>query len=86
MSSLTQANLEHRERLVRHVERLHALAEMVDADTTFALPTGLDEECRFIDEQLLPHIAATEATLYDRLDQLMGGRHSMAPMQLDYGQ
>jgi hypothetical protein len=86
MSSLAEIDQEHRERLVRHVERLHALAEMVDADTTFALAAGLDEEWRFIDEQLLPHMAAVETTLYGQLEHLLEGRHSMAPMRSEHAE
>ena len=77
MPSLAETSHEHHDRLIRHVERLHALAEMVDVDTTFALRAGLDEESRFIEEQLLPHMQAIETTLYGQLERLMGGRHSM---------
>lgn len=84
MPSLTDTSHEHRDRLVRHVERLHALAEMTDADTSFALRAGLEEEARFIEAELVPHMQAIETTLYERLEQLMGGRHSMAPMRQEH--
>jgi len=84
MSSLTETSHEHRERLIRHIERLRALAEMADAGTSFALRAGLEEEWHFIDEQLVPHMEAIETTLYDRLERLMEGRHSMAPMRREH--
>ena len=84
MPSLAETSHEHHDRLIRHVERLHALAEMVDVDTTFALRAGLDEESRFIEEQLLPHMQAIETTLYAQLERLMGGRHSMDPMRQEH--
>lgn len=84
MPSLSETGRAHRERLVRHVERLHALAEMVDAETSFALRAGLEDECRFVADELVPHMAAIETTLYDRLERLMEGRHSMAPMRREH--
>jgi len=32
----------------------------------------------------VPHMEAIEATLYDRLEELMDGRHSMAPMRQEH--
>jgi iron-sulfur cluster repair protein YtfE (RIC family) len=84
MSSLTETSHEHHDRLIRHVERLHALAEMVDAGTTYALKAGLEEEYRFVAGELVPHMAAIETTLYGRLDSLMEGRHSMDPMRQEH--
>ena len=57
---------------------------MVDANTTFALRVGLEEESRFIEDELVPHMEAIETTLYDRLERLMEGRHSMAPMRQEH--
>jgi iron-sulfur cluster repair protein YtfE (RIC family) len=84
MPSLAETSQEHQDQLVRHVERLHALAEMVDANTSFALRAGLEEEYRFVEDQLVPHMAAIETTLYDRLEQVMVGRHSMDPMRREH--
>jgi hypothetical protein len=83
---LQDTNREHQERLVAHVERLHGLAEMVDAETAFALRAGLDEEWPFIEGGLLPHIEAVESTLYPRLEALMGPRHSMDPMRDEHAE
>jgi len=84
MPSLAETSQAHQDQLVQHVERLHALAEMVDADTSFALRAGLEEESRFVEDELVPHMAAIETTLYDRLERLMEGRHSMTPMRHEH--
>jgi hypothetical protein len=81
MRSLTETANVHRDRLIRHVDRLNALAEIADAGTSYALRAGLEDELRFLEEQLVPHMQAIETTLYERLERLMDGRHSMAPMR-----
>jgi hypothetical protein len=86
MDPLLATNQEHQAKLVAHVERLHGLAEMVDAETAFALRAGLDEEWPFLQGGLLPHIEAVEATLYPRLEGLMGPRHSMDPMRDEHAE
>jgi len=84
MPSLTETSHEHHDRLIQHVDRLNALAEMADAGTSYALRAGLEDEYRFIEEQLVPHMLAIETTLYERLERLMEGRHSMAPMRREH--
>ena len=49
-----------------------------------ALHALFEEEYHFIVGQLVPHMEAIEATLYDRLERVMGGRHSMAPMREEH--
>ena len=86
MTSLSQASHEHHDRLMPHVERLAQLAGMLGE----SVPAGFSEACeaehRFITGQLLPHIEAIETTLYGELDQLMEGRHSMAPMRREHAE
>jgi iron-sulfur cluster repair protein YtfE (RIC family) len=84
MRSLTETANVHRDRLIRHVDRLNALAEIADAGTSYALRAGLEDELRFLEEQLVPHMQAIETTLYERLERLMDGRHSMAPMRQEH--
>jgi hypothetical protein len=43
-----------------------------------------EDECRFVIGSLVPHIEAVETTLYDELERVMGGRHSMAPMREEH--
>jgi hypothetical protein len=45
---------------------------------------AFERECRFIIGQLVPHMAAIEGALYDELETLMAGRHSMTPMREEH--
>ena len=82
--SLRTTSDEHHARLVPHVDRLLVLADMIGRVECSALHALFEEEYHFIVGQLVPHMEAIEATLYDRLEQVMGGRHSMAPMRQEH--
>jgi hypothetical protein len=84
LSSLRTTSEEHHARLVPHVDRLLTLAEMVGHVECAAIHTAFEEEYAFIVGQLVPHMEAIEHALYDRLETLMGGRHSMAPMRQEH--
>jgi hemerythrin-like domain-containing protein len=77
---------EHHERLVRRVDRLPELGELVDSRDPARVGPLLDETCRFMNELLLPHIAASERVLYPELERVMQNRHSMTPMRREHGQ
>jgi hypothetical protein len=81
MLSLRTTSQDHHARLIPHVDRLLELADMVGHVDCSAIHARFDEEYAFVVGQLLPHMEAIEGTLYDRLESLMGGRHSMAPMR-----
>jgi Hemerythrin HHE cation binding domain len=83
-SSLRATSSEHSARLLPHVDRLLVLADMVGQVECAALHALFEEEHAFIVGQLVPHMDAIERTLYDRLETLMGGRHSMAPMREEH--
>ena len=83
-SPLRSASAEYYARLLPHVDRLLVLAEMVGQVECSAVQALFDEEHAFIVGQLVPYMEATERTLYDRLEALMGGRHSMAPMREEH--
>ncbi len=83
-SSLRSASAEHNARLLPHVDRLLVLADMVGQVECSALHALFEEEHAFIVGQLVPHMEAIERTLYDRLEVLMDGRHSMAPMREEH--
>jgi hypothetical protein len=82
--SLRTTSEEHHARLLPHVDRLLLLADMVGHVECSALHALFEEEYGFIVGQLVPHMAAIEGTLYARLEQLMDGRHSMAPMREEH--
>jgi hemerythrin-like domain-containing protein len=86
MRSLPETAHEHHEQIVPHVDRLPELAEMIGRVPPDVFAVRFEQECRFLLGQLAPHMEAIESTLYVRLEQLMGGRHSMAPMRLEHDQ
>jgi hypothetical protein len=84
LPSLRDTSQEHHARLLPHVDRLLMLAEMVGTVDCSALHALFVDEYAFIVGQLVPHMKAIEGTLYGRLEQLMEGRHSMAPMRNEH--
>jgi len=84
MQSLRATTEDHHARLVPHVDRLLMLAEMVGTVDCSAIHSLFEEEYAFIVSQLVPHMTAIENTLYERLERLMDGRHSMAPMRQEH--
>jgi hypothetical protein len=67
-----------------HVDRLLTLAEMIGRVECAALHALYNEEYAFVAGQLVPHMDAVESTLYDRLETLMGPRHTMGPMREEH--
>ena len=84
MPSLRETHQDHHARLLPHVDRLLELAEMVGSVDCSGLHTLFEAEYGFITGQLIPHMDAVETTLYARLEEVMGGRHSMAPMRTEH--
>lgn len=85
MTSVASASHERHERLLAMLDGLPALAAMLDEQPR---PARFDERFRTIEaaltETLLPHIERVEATLYPRLDEIMGARHSMTQMRAEH--
>jgi hypothetical protein len=84
MSSLRTTSEEHHAKLLPHVDRLLMLADMVGHVDCSAVHALFDEEYGFVVGRLVPHMEAIERTLYGRLEELMEGRHSMAPMRREH--
>jgi hemerythrin-like domain-containing protein len=84
MLSLRATTQDHHAKLLPHVDRLLDLAEMIGQVDCSAIHDTFDTEYAFIVGQLVPHIEAIERTLYGQLEQLMGQRHSMAPMRQEH--
>ena len=84
LQSLRTTSEEHHARLVPHVDRLLTLAEMVGHVECSAIHVAFEEEYAFVVGLLVPHMETIEHTLYDRLEAVMGGRHSMAPMRAEH--
>ncbi|MGZ6372005.1 MAG: hemerythrin domain-containing protein [Candidatus Limnocylindria bacterium] len=86
MPSLPATSREHHQEIELHLNRLPELADMIGRATPEAFSIAFQRECRFIVSQLVPHMEAIETTLYRRLEQVMDGRHSMAPMRREHEQ
>jgi hypothetical protein len=86
MRSLPATSHEHHELIEPHVDRLPELAEMIGRVTPEAFSQSFQEECSFIIGRLVPHMEAIETALYGRLETVMDGRHSMAPMRREHEQ
>jgi hypothetical protein len=86
MRSLPKTTHEHHDKIEPHVDRLPKLAEMIGRVSPEEFASSLEVECGFIIGQLVPHMEAIETTLYGQLEQLMGTRHSMAPMRREHEQ
>jgi hypothetical protein len=84
MRSLPETSHERHELIEPYVDRLPELAEMIGRATPEAFSQAFQEECSFIIGRLVPHMEAIESTLYGRLEQVMDGRHSMAPMRQEH--
>jgi hypothetical protein len=83
-SSLPVVARHHHDAIQPHLDRLPELAAMLGPSADPELAAAFEQECRFVTGQLVPHIEATEAALYDRLESVMEGRHSMAPMRAEH--
>jgi hypothetical protein len=82
--SLRATSEAHHAQLMPHVDRLLTLAEMVGRVECAALHALYNEEYGFVAAQLIPHIDTVEAVLYERLEGLMGPRHTMGPMREEH--
>ena len=84
MSSLPDTSHEHHALIEPHVDRLPELAESLGRLSPAEFAAAFQTECGFIVGRLVPHMAAIETALYGRLEEVMDGRHSMAPMRREH--
>ncbi len=75
---------QHHERLMSHVDRMPALADLMDRGTAEELRAALDEMVDFMAEVLMPHMEAAERALYPELERMMQNRHSMTPTRREH--
>ena len=83
--SLPHSGHEHHERIREHVDRLPALADMLEqrpVPPEFAVRFA--KEYDFITGTLWPHVEVVETNVYPELERLMQNRHSMAPMRREH--
>ena len=83
-ASLPQVSLEHHDRLMRHLDAMPAVGDMVGSAPVAELRPRVDEVAAFLDGLLLPHMEAAERTLYPELERMLQNRHSMTPMRREH--
>ena len=84
MRSLSETSHEHHGRIAEHVDRLPGIADSIGHADAAALWDALRPEYAFISTRLVRHMSAIESSLYEPLQRLMSGRHSMAPMRREH--
>ncbi len=85
MTPLPQTGHEHHERIRLHVNRMPALADMLEARPVppeFA--TQFAAEYDFMTGTLWPHVQVVEANVYPELERLQQNRHSMAHLRREH--
>jgi hypothetical protein len=83
-TTLPRVTHEHHERLMRHVDHLPEIAELLLHASVEELEPRLDEVNELLNGLLMPHLEAAETNLYPELERLMQNRHSMAPMRQEH--
>lgn len=85
-ASLPQVSHEHHDRLMRHLDAMPSVGDMVGHAPVEDLPVRVDEVASFLKELLIPHMEAAERALYPELERLLQNRHSMTPMRREHGE
>lgn len=77
---------EHHERLLRHVDRLPRIPDVMESGPQDEFRVELDEMCDFMTELLVPHMEATERALFPELERILQNRHSTLPLRREHDQ
>ena len=83
-ASLPQVSLEHHDRLMRHLDAMTPVGDMVGHAPAAELRPRVDEVATFLNDLLMPHMEATEHALYPELERMLQNRHSMTPMRREH--
>jgi hemerythrin-like domain-containing protein len=86
VSTLPKVSQEHHARLVQHIDRMPAVGDLIGGLTAAELEPHVSEVNRFLTGLFIPHMEATEATLYPELERLLQNRHSMTPMRREHAE
>jgi hypothetical protein len=84
ISNLPRVSHEHHERLMRHVDQMPALGDMIGSAAHVDLKPHVDEAAAFLTGLLIPHMEAAERNLYPELERMLQNRHSMTPMRREH--
>ena len=77
---------EHHERLLRDVDRMPEMGELLLTGDALAVKGAARATSAFLTDTLLPHVEAAEQSLYPELERMLQNRHSMAPMRREHAQ
>src|SRR3990170_4375040 len=86
MPTLPRVSQQHDQRLLRHVDGMPAIGDLIGTAAPSELRQRVGELCTFLRSLLIPHMEAAEATLYPELERLLQNRHSMTPMRREHGE
>jgi len=75
---------DHHQRIMRHVDRLPAMGDLIGSAPAAELRPQVDDAATFLTGVLIPHMEAAERTLYPELERLLQNRHSMIPMRREH--
>jgi hypothetical protein len=84
--TLPRVSVEHRERLMHHVDLMPMTGDLVGAAPLAELRPRIEELSGFLTGLLIPHMEAAERTLYPELERLLQNRHSMTPMRREHAE
>jgi hemerythrin-like domain-containing protein len=85
MSPLPQTGHEHHEIIRQHVDRLPALADMLEQrPVAREFQSSFAAEYDFMTGTLWPHVQVVEANVYPQLERLQQNRHSMAHLRREH--
>ena len=83
-ASLPHVAHEHREHLLRQIDRMPETGDMLGTASPAEIRGRLDETYVFLTEVLIPHIEAAERELYPELERMLQSVHSMAPLRREH--
>jgi iron-sulfur cluster repair protein YtfE (RIC family) len=77
---------EHHELLLRHVNEMPAIADLLLTADSDEVRRNVDGLSGFLTGTLVPHVEAAERTLYPELERMFQNRHSMSPMRREHAE
>jgi ubiquinone/menaquinone biosynthesis C-methylase UbiE len=86
MQALPKVAQEHHERLMRHVDQMPAVGDLVGLAPVDELRAGIDAVLAFFTDILIPHMEATEHTLHPELRRLFECRDLVGPMKRQHAE
>jgi iron-sulfur cluster repair protein YtfE (RIC family) len=82
--TLPQVGHEHHERLLVQIDRIPAIADQLLVSPFDQVRPSIDDLNGFLGRTLLPHVEASERTIYPELERMYQNRHSMTPMRREH--